>query len=377
MLVALAAAYAARFTAPPFAVLFAGTFVATLVLWWRFRGAVLFNAAFVFLALAMAEAYVDYRNWPSVNRPYPQTVADGDLGWSGAPGRYRAVRTALLHTIYDTTYTLGPNRLRVVPSSGAGSDVVFLGDSYTFGEGVGDSETLPDRFSAMTGLSAVNAGFSGYGPQHALRILELGRLQKAGVAPPKLFVYLAILDHIPRAAGRALWAVRGPAYEVVDGRAQYRGRAMDVWPSRAVAPAPSRIVRILNQSRIYRARFPVPRYSPANPADLEADRERFLAIVTTMAETAQREFGAPLMVILWDRSPLMTPQRLADADWIAGRLAQRKIPCLRLTETIHQADFERLIHAGETHPNARAYDLVAAALAGFVRETFPGLTAPR
>ena len=82
---------------------------------------------------------------------------------------------------------------------------MFFGDSFTFGEGVNDEDTLPNAFSIVSGMRVLNFGINGYGPHHMLRLLELDVPKKITSSFPRLMVYTAIEDHIARAAGRGAW----------------------------------------------------------------------------------------------------------------------------------------------------------------------------
>ncbi len=83
---------------------------------------------------------------------------DRTLGWvptealSGLPNRYR------------TQVTLTPGGFRSTGSTeNANSPWLTVGDSYTFGDQVSDSDTWPSRLQAQTTHSVVNAGVCGYG----------------------------------------------------------------------------------------------------------------------------------------------------------------------------------------------------------------------
>ncbi|MEZ5504166.1 MAG: hypothetical protein R3E50_16475 [Halioglobus sp.] len=66
----------------------------------------------------------------------------------------------------------------------ASSEVVVVGDSYTNGDEVGDSETFPARLSGLLGVSVANHGVGGYGPAQSLLNLQenIARYPQAKVA---------------------------------------------------------------------------------------------------------------------------------------------------------------------------------------------------
>ncbi len=153
---------------------------------------------------------------PADGRSYFQ--ADPDLGYAPAAGvRVRASRRHEGETIYDVRYSIDEHGLRVTPGSRReGRAVLFFGGSFTFGEGVDDEDALPARFASWMGgdTRIVNAGFHGYGPHQMLRALETHRLDPLVPDGVEQVVYQGIDGHVMRVAGRAIWDLTGPRYEV-------------------------------------------------------------------------------------------------------------------------------------------------------------------
>lgn len=126
--------------------------------------------------------------------------------------------------IYDVTYTIGADGLRIAPPDNGGDDipcVLFFGCSYTFGEGVDDADALPFQVGvkAQGQYRVHNFGFSGYGPHHMLAAIETGLVDRVVHCQPKYAVYQAMPHHILRAAGKWSWDWRGPRY-VLDERGE-------------------------------------------------------------------------------------------------------------------------------------------------------------
>src|SRR5262249_8155860 len=151
----------------------------------------------------------------------PHTYYHDSLGYVAKLGTFRAMKTYGFGTgvVFDVRYSIDKNGLRVAPDSlkQNGPIAMFFGDSFTFGEGVSNDETLPNAFSILSGMRVLNFGQIGYGPHHILRLLELDVPKKIITSAPRLMVYTAIEDHIGRAAGRAAWDRNGPLYEVQNG----------------------------------------------------------------------------------------------------------------------------------------------------------------
>ena len=105
---------------------------------------------------------------------------DDELGYAPAPGRRVTSRKTMgKQLVYDVAYTFSGQGARVTKGDRNGDTWLFMGCSFTFGEGVNDDETLPAYFSAGLGHQAnvVNLGFHGYGPHQMLRSLETDRLR--------------------------------------------------------------------------------------------------------------------------------------------------------------------------------------------------------
>lgn len=118
--------------------------------------------------------------------------------------------------VYDVRYTIGADSFRIVPSPGehvADACVPVFGDSFAFGEGIQDSETLPAQLVAAGGgrIAAYNFGIGGWGPHQLLGGLASGRFQRALSCRPTVALYTMVSGHLRRLAGRDDW-VEGPRF---------------------------------------------------------------------------------------------------------------------------------------------------------------------
>lgn len=133
--------------------------------------------------------------------------------------------------IYDVIYNIDQIGNRFTPNKGTipldtNNAILFIGDSFTFGEGLNDDETLSYFLQESTLRSAINTGMHGYGAHQALKILEDEKIyrQRTNGKAVKAVIYRFILDHINRAAGYGLWDKFGPCYEIAQsGNIEYRG----------------------------------------------------------------------------------------------------------------------------------------------------------
>src|SRR5262249_50407028 len=110
--------------------------------------------------------------------------------------------------LYAVTYTIDEHGQRMpppfqVPLGQDPSCVLFFGDSYTFGLGVNDTETMPYRVGGKSHgqYQVFNFGFPGYGPHQMLAQLQEGLVESVVRCTPRFVIYLAIRGHVARAAG--------------------------------------------------------------------------------------------------------------------------------------------------------------------------------
>lgn len=349
-----------RHALPPFA-LVAGFLFAVLVFLSRRlrRGKVfLYNAAFVFLALAIAELAFFFlldRNG--------RTVSDGtytqrhftplpELGY-GSLREKRVTTSRLLASgkvLYDVTYTIDDDGLRTTPRGYSTPQALFFGCSYTFGEGVQDDETLPALFGAGTGISAVNFGFHGYGPHQMLRALELDLPRAFGHGSATVALYTAHPTHIDRANGRSAWDQQGPKYELTDGTLQYRG---------PFSQTPWLLDKLLSHSKLASA---VRGRLGALATDETRDRETFLAIVRESGRLVQTNYGAQFYVLLWDVGPTLSPLERDRARWLKREAPRAGLRLIALSDEAPQLGEPRFYIPVDGHPTAAAYAEAARVL---------------
>ena len=118
-------AYVYRATFPIYAIIFFSLFLSGLLFARSIKraGWVVHNLAFVFLALAMAELYFEYKNeFDAFDGAtlYPHVIRSQDsLGYEARAGTFRAVRTYGFGTrvVYDVQYSIDKNGLRIAPDS--------------------------------------------------------------------------------------------------------------------------------------------------------------------------------------------------------------------------------------------------------------------
>lgn len=313
----------------------------------------------MFLAEAAAVAYDALRpaNWRIASESLPPSLTrrDHDLGWAPNPGaRVLATRKWSDSTLFRVTYTITDAGVRRTRGNPLGDTWVFIGDSFTFGEGVEDHETLPARFSEQLGWKAnvVNVSGIGWGPHHMLRVLETGRL--GGVRPPvKHVIYQAIPHHVARAVGRARWDLDGPSYRISGDSIRFTG------PFHGRAGI--RALTILRRSDL--GRLLEGRYRAMPPSD--ADIELYARIVEKAAALAEKKLGARFSILFWDDDGNRTAKRVVD------RLVSTGLPVIRTTSFLTRRELDSLQIPHYSHPTPEAYRRLATGLAAYLGETPP------
>jgi hypothetical protein len=97
------------------------------------------------------------------------TSDGGDLASWKEPGRtYRQVSSE-----YDAITTITSKGYRI-PEVQGNPDVIFIGDSYTFGVGLGDKETFPFQYALSKKVTCANLATPGWGTGE-----EIDRLEEA------------------------------------------------------------------------------------------------------------------------------------------------------------------------------------------------------
>jgi hypothetical protein len=330
---------------------------------------VLVNLGVIFLTLGGIESYYwlhsPAHTPPKRIGPPGYIVRDEALGY--APAQRAVAPVRMFHddsVLYDVVYTIDSTGLRISqpPSPHhAKACALFFGDSFTFGEGVQDTESMPYRVSLRTAgrFHVYNFGFHGYGPHQMLAALETGRVNRVLDCAPRYAIYLALADDIDRAAGLASWDTHGPRYRLrSDGTPQLDGHFDD--PDSAGSWSTylryeirkSALVTALQHLRI-------------GPNELRL----FLAIVTYSARRIEHMFpDCEFHVLVW---PTALGQRGGLHARLIGGLRARGLRVHDVSEVLptfldhpEQYQLSRYDH----HPNARALDSVAAYVVSTILE---------
>lgn len=340
----LAAAAVLKFVkTAPFLYVGLVAFLCCLFLSFTFNRSRFWKAFFYLLGIAMlvggaAEAYFAWFGASLIGKDEIQTrewalrggdyyVADAVRGYAAGANVSKRIRKALgERVIYDVVYTTNSQGLRVAPRDLAGArggegvrNVVFMGDSFIFGEGLNDGEALPYLFEELSGgqWHTYNFGFHGYGAQQMLRIIETGLLERiVSGQQPMVVVYGALLQHIERATGRMIWDAKVPRYTLTSGgRAEYVGTFADdphleenVKRSRGLTDPRAQLLAGL-----------------AGPARKPEDIRLYVQMVTQARDLLAKNDRARFLVLLW-------PLGDKDAAAVAGELQKAGIEVISTEE---------------------------------------------
>ncbi|MGH6794517.1 MAG: SGNH/GDSL hydrolase family protein, partial [Methylocella sp.] len=150
------------------------------------------------------------------------------IGWGPAhAGRFHTEKTDSKSgaLIYRADYTIDSNLLRETRSAETGPAIVFFGDSFIFGMGLNDADTLPQVFADLLGRKqrVLNLGFPAYAPQQFLAELQTGRFDGVIGAQPRLFIFTTMPEHAERTACKSPWVRSGPRYVLENGQVALMG----------------------------------------------------------------------------------------------------------------------------------------------------------
>ncbi len=330
------------------------------------------TGALVVMAVAVAVALLDlfaglFTATPHgvglVISPEPGTwnMPDADFGYLPHAGARIDVTASFGdQTIYRVRYTINADSTRATPPAPAGADTyLFMGDSFMFGQGLNDDQTLAAQFARDADFHARTVLFAapGYAPNQWVRALELGRFDRLKSQNVKAVVTWIIPAHLERVDGDQPWLGPTPRYVLEDGKPVWTGSFNH-----------HRLTNPLAGLRHFASdQFPFIRAIGMRQRQ-QAEGELFTALMVRLQELARERLGASLMVIYsWpdetsaphhDNSEVAQPMLVS----ILAALRQRGIPLLSVDSQTKGYDASRLLFPHDGHPNALSNQLIAAEL---------------
>lgn len=280
---------------------------------------------------------------------------DGDLGYEPNPGNFSVQKYHRDQLVYSQKYAITPQRIRETPQKKLveSCNVVFFGGSYTFGEGVGDHETMP-YFFAKGGdgkFNVYNLGFHGYGPHQMLRALETERLKTIVDGPVHLVIYQGIQSHVDRVAGNTFWDHYGPRYTLMpDGSVRYQGPFHGKWYKFFYDLVRHSALYVFIQERVIQMQAFDPRNIPL-----------YLGVLEQSRRAIEDNLHAPFYVLFWDKG---SGDSLTDQ--IVGQLEDNRFRFINISQIIPDIQLNHesyTLSPYDPHPNATAYHLIGKYLA--------------
>jgi len=332
----------------------------------RFTKALWLHLAAIVIALTLFEAYLwlktgEFYITDRVSVDYRSTPNDF-LGY--APGKGIKISTSKYYRdelIYDVTYTIDENGLRISPpynKSNIAGCVLFFGDSFTFGVGLNDKETLPYQVGIKSGgrYRVYNFALGGYGPHQMLSALEHKLVENVvNCDGPKFAIYQTIPDHINRSAGLSSWDYHGPKYILgKNGEVMFAGNFDD---GKII---PQKIIKYLNESLIYRDIIGNRRF-----INRDKDIDLFVGIVYASKRRFEKLYpGGKFYVIFWDNrfSKDEKPEKVS--EWLRALkdLKDSGVAVYLTSEILPDYQNNRSkydISPYDTHPNALTNQIIA------------------
>jgi hypothetical protein len=333
----------------------------------RWRTSALVVAALA-LSLAVLDAFAGLLSPTPINYGLVRTTVprwwpppDPILGFRPQPNS-EALNTATFgpEIVYRRTYHFDADAARLTPQGPAGADTyLFLGDSFIFGQGLPDDETLAAQFAKANGLKvrAINLGVPGNAPNHLVRAFEAGLLDRYAAQSVKAVVTWIIPAQLARVTGDGSWLGSSPRYVLENGVLRHTGSFNEYRLLHPIAGAKY----LLGEQFAF-----VDAIGMKQRQDEQV--ELFLAMMARLQQFSRDKLGAPLVVIYsWPdensqpghgQSEFAQPMLVGVLD----RLRKLGIPLISVDRVTGKYDVARLLIPHDGHPNAFSTEIIAAEL---------------
>lgn len=330
------------------------------------------NGALLTTALALSLVALDLfagllspkaMNMGVVTRTIPQWWPPPDpiLGFRPKPdSEVVATATWGSELVYRQTYHFDSTAARVTPPAPQATDTyLFIGDSFIFGQGLSDEETMPSQFAKQNAPAgrSVNLGVPGYGPNHLVRAFEAGLFDRYTDRNVKAVVTWIIPAHLQRVTGDGSWLGSSPRYVLEHGTLRYTGTFNEHRWRDPIAG----LHYLLGQHFAFIEAI-------GQRQRQEEQIELFLALMAKLQTQAREKFGAPLVILYsWPDEQTRHPNSDSKVEQpvlveTLVRLRKLGAPMLGESATSSGRDPRTLAIPHDGHPSALATELIAAAL---------------
>lgn len=308
-----------------------------------------------------------------IQTEYPKTYwADNNItGYGALPnvsGKSISRNKRTGEIIYDITYSTNENGWRKIPSSNANSKKCFLffGDSFTYGEGLNDDETLPFFFGKeMKDYQIFNFGLHGYGPHQALALILSGEVERV-LSDKKCesinALYESLIDHIRRANGLAWWEQGGkniPKFKIINNQVIWINANKNLKEK-------INLIHELSLTKYGRKSYLLKMLDTQTYKFRQEYNELYFAILSTMENELKARLNASFTLFLWDTSNLSKDLEKREFEAILKWLKNGQMQYFLMSQVADDYKDNRLkygIHKDDLHPNALANEKIAEFLA--------------
>ncbi|WOJ89395.1 SGNH/GDSL hydrolase family protein [Methylocapsa polymorpha] len=291
------------------------------------------------------------------------------IGWGPEhPGQFHAQKwdPKTGAEIYNADYTIDANLLRQTKSCEAGPTIVFFGCSFTFGDGVADSETMPQVFADALDRKqrVLNLGFTGYGPQQFLREMETGLFDSVIGPQPTLFIFLTAAWHAERTACKSYWTAHAPLYALENDQIVFKGACNEgasLW-----------LREWLENTALYRVTIEPYRHKVSHD-----DIDLYIRVLLAAVNLAKQKYGVPTLI----------PYLRVEDDYLKGTGFNDETIIKRLQDggayvvdaslAKEEAEGAIISMKGDGHPTPFAHRVRASLLKDYVQRHMSGLLTSR
>jgi hypothetical protein len=291
----------------------------------------------------------------------PQPV----VGWGPEhAGRFHTEKTDPKSgvPIYTADYTIDSNLLRETHSVETGPTIVFFGDSFTFGVGLNDAETLPQVFADLRGRKqrVLNLALGAYGPQQFLAELETGRFDGVIGAQPRLFIFMTAAWHAERTACKPLWAAWGPRYALENGQVVLKGACYD--------GLSLRVREWIENMASYRLFI-----EPYRQKLTHQDLELYIRVVLAAVNLAKEKYGVATLIPYIPAGASYLKETGFSDDEIVQRLRDGGAMVVDVSLAKEDAAGATISIEGDGHPTLLANRLRASIIKDYIENRMPGI----
>lgn len=275
-----------------------------------------------------------------------------DLGYQPFPGVFTARKKASAENIiYDAKYSIGADGFRNTPNNPEKWEarINLFGGSFTFGEGLNDDETLSYYLAEeLPGIYVKNYGFHGYGPHHAIAILQSGRDTSGAVN-----VLLTFLEHALRSGCVPNYSDGTPRYLLIDGER----------PIRKGVCKKTALEMALNYSNIYNMVWPI-----LFRSRIAENKRLYEALLVEFIRISRARGQVPVIGFV-DEVP---PTRVANKTLLDKiRATNFNVLDLTLLDNDGMLEAKFYLHELDRHPSAVANLNRAKILSQWIRDNVP------